>query len=140
MRVRKEVQGIIFNEKRNKVLLIKKLDRKFRNYYWRLVKGGIEEGETEEEALKREIFEEIGLTRIKILKKIHEYEYYFPNDLIHHVSVYAVEGDSQEKLDLKGDDNSPITESRWVDPEKAEKILEYEEERNGLRLAVKEII
>lgn len=43
--------------------------------YWTISKGGIEEGENEEEATKREIKEEIGLDEINIEEKLGENEY-----------------------------------------------------------------
>lgn len=62
------VIGCIFSEDRKKVLLIKRRDVPV----WTLPGGGIEENESLEEAITREILEETGY-KTKILKKVGEY-------------------------------------------------------------------
>lgn len=60
--------GIILNKKKDEVLLVKRKDVPV----WVLPGGGIDPGETPEEALKREIHEETGL-QINILRKLAEF-------------------------------------------------------------------
>jgi len=60
--------GIIFSNNRKEVLLVKRRDVPV----WVLPGGGIEENETPEETVIREVKEETGLT-IKIKKKIAKY-------------------------------------------------------------------
>jgi len=55
------VDGILFRE--GEVLLIRRAGRTFHNY-WALPGGRVEEGETVEEALIREIKEEVGVNAI----------------------------------------------------------------------------
>jgi len=49
---------------------------------WDIVKGGVEGRESEEGAVKRELLEETGSTKFKILKKSKErLTYYYPTDV-----------------------------------------------------------
>lgn len=61
---------VVFPDER--ILLIKRRTPVFKGY-WALPGGKIDEGETPEEAVAREIKEETGLT-IKIVEKIGEYD------------------------------------------------------------------
>jgi 8-oxo-dGTP diphosphatase len=57
----------------NKILLIKRGTSVFRGY-WALPGGKVEDGETVEEAVVREVKEETGL-KVEIMRKIGEYHY-----------------------------------------------------------------
>jgi len=130
MQIRKDVQAVIFDEKTKKVLLVKKLDLKNFSYKWRLLKGGIEKGETEKEALKREILEEVGLKNIQILDKIYSYEFTFKN-VKHLVSTYLVKANSNEEIKLQ---TSEVVDYAWVSKEQALKMLFWENEKEALKL------
>ncbi|PIR62702.1 MAG: hypothetical protein COU65_01820 [Candidatus Pacebacteria bacterium CG10_big_fil_rev_8_21_14_0_10_42_12] len=68
------VKALLFNE--GKVLFLKaKVDE---NFYWDLPGGKIEYGETPEEALKREVREEIDV-EINNLKSVGVWFFYSPN-------------------------------------------------------------
>ena len=130
MQIRKDVQAVIFDEKAKKVLLVKKLDLKNFSYKWRLLKGGIEKGETEKEALKREILEEVGLKNVQILDKIYSYEFTFKN-VKHLVSTYLVKANSNEEIKLQ---TSEVVDYAWVSKEQALKMLFWENEKEALKL------
>ena len=60
---------------------------------WQFPQGGVEENEVVEEALKRELYEEIGTKKIKILKKMpNKITYKFPFYL---KSKYQIDGQIQ---------------------------------------------
>lgn len=63
------VAGIVFNSSYKEVLLIKRRDVPV----WVLPGGGIDPGESPEEAVLRELFEESGF-HVKILRKVAQYE------------------------------------------------------------------
>ncbi|KAG6559359.1 RNA pyrophosphohydrolase [Candidatus Rhabdochlamydia oedothoracis] len=66
--LKQAVSGIIFCSERQKVLLIKRRDIPV----WVLPGGGVEEQETPEEAVVREVYEETGLS-VQIVRKVAEY-------------------------------------------------------------------
>jgi 8-oxo-dGTP pyrophosphatase MutT (NUDIX family) len=94
------VIGVIFSSDRQKVLLVQRRDVPV----WVLPGGGVEEHESEEEALVREIFEETGFV-VKIRRKVGEY---FPiNQLARWTFLYEAEivsGEAKTSDESKGVD------------------------------------
>jgi 8-oxo-dGTP pyrophosphatase MutT (NUDIX family) len=130
IRVRNEVQGVIFDKSNGgHVLLVRKRDRRVRRFHWRLLKGGVDEGETKVEALRREISEETGLKNIKILEQVHNYEFVFKG-MCHRVSSFLVNADSAEPVKLQ---ESELSDYVWAEPENAKQLLYWYNEREALR-------
>jgi ADP-ribose pyrophosphatase YjhB (NUDIX family) len=128
--IRREVQAVIFDEADDarKVLILKKTDYSSRRYRWRLLKGGLNSGESEAKGLQREILEETGLRNIRILDRIHTYEYIFKN-IRHLVSTYLVKADSQEPIRLQ---ESEVADCLWTTKEKALQMLYWNNEKEAL--------
>jgi len=101
MRIRKEVRAVVYDIKKGEIfiLLIKTLHAEHTHPVWRLVKGGIEKGETEKEALEREVYEEVGLELddLQIIDKLSE-DSFCSNGVKHKVSSYAVRTNSKKPL------------------------------------------
>lgn len=130
MTVRREVQAVIFDEVDNakRVLILKKVDYSTRRYRWRLLKGGVHDGETETEGLQREILEETGLRKIKIRGNVHAYEFFFKG-VKHVVSSYLVKADSSEPITLQ---KSEVAGYIWTTKEEALQMLHWSNERDAL--------
>jgi len=78
--MRDGVGVIILNEK-NKVFVGKRKDNPVNN--WQMPQGGVDPGEDNLSAMKRELFEETSIKSIRILSEIKGYfEYELPKDLI----------------------------------------------------------
>ena len=114
------------NEK--KVLILKKTDYTGRRYRWRLLKGGLHDGEGETEGLQREILEETGLRKIQVLDRILSYEFFFKN-VRHTVSSYLVRADSKEPIKLQ---KSEVADYVWTTKEEALKMLHWNNEIEAL--------
>ena len=86
---RDTVAAIIIN-KDKKVLMCEHI---WIDNAWQFPQGGVENGESEEDALKRELYEEIGTKKIKIVKKMpNQVVYKFPFYL---KSKYQIDGQKQ---------------------------------------------
>src|SRR5512136_387235 len=99
MRLPIQVEAIIFRRNGNRVeyLLLKRLPE--RNGFWQPITGGVEEGETQKEALCREIGEETGIkSMVTILENLYYFEFSDPNP--NQEYVYGIEVSSSEEIML----------------------------------------
>ena len=141
MRIKRDVQAVIFDDRDGspRFLLICKRDAASERCDWRLVKGGVEDGESEAEALLREIAEETGLKRVQIIEKISNYEFSF-RGVKHLVSSYLVRADSREEVRISHEkERRPITGYMWADYKTAVRSLRWREEKRSLRLGIARI-
>lgn len=134
MKKRPSVQAVIVDEKNKKFLIIKQLDFGKKILLWRLVKGAVEKGETEEQALKREVREEVGLKNIEIAGKIYNYEYIFRSTKVT-VSTYLVKASMNDKIVLQNEKNEDqIVAFKWVTKMQAIRILHWKDEKEAVGL------
>lgn len=134
MKIRHDVQALIYDEVNGekRVFLIRFYDPTKGQFTWRLVKGGVEEGETDEDALKREIMEEVTLKDVKVLEKINEYDFEF-NETHHMVNTYFVKGNINEKPKLNWDGDREIIDSGWFSTSRALELLFWETEKRSVK-------
>ena len=125
MKKRKTVMVVIKHwEEKNKYLLVYYPDLK----YSALLTGGVEEGETIEEAVKREIREEVGYVNFRSIKKIDtviESSFWHPLKNINFHSFFypaIVELADGEKLGVSEEEKN-IQVEKWVTEEELEKLL-----------------
>jgi 8-oxo-dGTP pyrophosphatase MutT (NUDIX family) len=121
MRLPIQVEAIIFRRNGNVIeyLLLKRLPE--RNGFWQPVTGGVEEGETREEALRREIREETGVIDvIAVIEGLYYFEFSDPN--LNQEYVYGVEVTSSEEIVL---DRKEHSEYRWCSFQEALTIIYY---------------
>ncbi len=92
----------------DRILLGKRPEGNARAGLWELIGGKVENGETEEKALVREIFEETG-AEISVLRKVGETDYDGP-DISIRLSLY------ESVLTEKGPEALEHSEIRWFAP------------------------
>ncbi len=134
---RPSVQAVIYDVETGKMLLIMIHDTSMDELVWRLVKGGVAEGEADPEAMRREIAEEVGLRDVRVLEKINYYEFQYM-DLRHLVSVYLVEADMNEAVTLQSgsEEETAILDHAWLSPEETLETLYWEDEKRSVRAAM----
>ena len=107
------VAGIIINQ--NKILIGKRKDEDIGGGKWEFPGGKIEIGETNSEALERELYEELGIS-VKIGKELMNYEHMFKTT-IYNISFMEI-------IDYDGEiRNNAHSEIKWV---KFSNLLEYD--------------
>jgi lipopolysaccharide heptosyltransferase III len=102
---------------KDKFLVIKRKDEQIHSGKWMFPGGILEEGETFEEALKREIKEEVGLEIKEIVKEISNYKYPRPDNKITLGKSYLVSIDN-DKVTI----NEEIEDYKWVTLEEFEQL------------------
>lgn len=127
--------GIMLLSKTNKVFIAKRID--MNSNYWQMPQGGIDRGETAEEAAFRELKEEIGTNNAQILAKTRkEYYYDFPVGLIKRIWNGKYRGQRQTWFLMKylgkdedfnlGGHMPEFSEWRWVEiPELLEIVVPF---------------
>ncbi|MBA7598958.1 hypothetical protein ES703_05983 [subsurface metagenome] len=135
---RPSVQAVIYDVETGKMLLIMIHDTSMDELVWRLVKGGVAEGEADPEAMRREIAEEVGLRDVRVLERINYYEFQYM-DLRHLVSVYLVEADIDEAVTLQSgsEEETAILDHAWLSPEEALETLYWEDEMSSVKAAIR---
>lgn len=107
-------------------LLMKRIPA--RGGFWQPLTGGVEEGETLEEAIKRETFEETGINNIIKLIDI-DYQFTFQEkgkSYIEYVFGIEISADTNIKLSYEHDDFV------WVGKDKALQLLKWPDNKEGL--------
>ena len=116
--------GIIVLNNENKVFVAKRRDNQINK--WQMPQGGVDEGETFLEAMKRELEEETSITNIEIIKEIRYWlEYDLPKNLVGKIWKGKYKGQKQKWfiVRFKGSDteiniktrNPEFIEWKWID-------------------------
>lgn len=116
---RKNFSCILF--KNNKYLLVQLAD--WEGNWWKFPQGGIEENETEKDAIKRELLEELNISEFKIIAKSRQTNRYdWPEDMVLKRGLkwrgqdqifYVVEYLGSES-DIKITDPNEVRKFQWV--------------------------
>jgi putative (di)nucleoside polyphosphate hydrolase len=127
---RQSIAAIILNQD-NKMLVV--TPSYFKMHHWKCISGGIDQGESEEAALIRELQEELGCDKFEIVSKSNAKMEYTWSDyrIKFHEEKYKGQsktffivnftGENKDiKLNKKENSNW-----RWVNPEKITKLFQY---------------
>lgn len=108
---------------------------------WKMPQGGIEAGESPEDAALRELKEETGISGVTIAKAAKgklSYDYpegpeYMPGFRGQEFQWYLVEVDS-ENFDLESEENDEFSGFRWVSPQEAIQLAHNEDDGDPVTL------
>lgn len=124
---------VLIKNKKSQILVLKvniNLLKKVKGWngeeYWDIPGGRIKKGDTIEETLKREVVEEIGVSKIYSIKPVEMLlsNIRIPvesNDVGLILSIYSCEIGEDQKIILSKEN----TEYRWVEPKEAAKLLSF---------------
>jgi 8-oxo-dGTP pyrophosphatase MutT (NUDIX family) len=113
---------------------------------WGFPKGHIENGESETETAKREIFEETGIKNVKFVENFRQEDVYLINGTLDETRGRLVKKHSiyflflalvEAVLDF---DKNEISKIEWVDIKKAQEFLSFANQKKIIKLAYDKII
>jgi dATP pyrophosphohydrolase len=127
-----QVEVILFRKEADEIryLLFKRNARK--GGFWQPITGGVEEGESIEDGLKRELLEETGFGSSQRTIDLHfNFNLNFPEReggvLVEYVYGAELAAGQEPKL------SSEHTEYQWVDFDEALRLLKWDENKSALR-------
>lgn len=125
-----QINCIVFKPERSgyKFLVLKR--REDRGGFWQSVTGGVQEGEDQISALKRELREETGISEFRqIINLKYSFSFCLPRLGNLTENVYAIEIKPEVEVVLSAEH----TEYRWLDFEEALGLLKYDTNKEGFR-------
>lgn len=136
----KKIQALIYRINSQDSLEILALRRTpQRGGDWQPVTGNLEEDETFEDALKREVSEEIGINSFKNVNDL-EFEFEFNKNSKEVVEkVYAVEIDYNERISLESNPSKEHIDSIWISYDGAFEMFSHVQQKDALNLLYKTI-
>lgn len=131
MNAKQGVTAVIFDEANSKRYFLV-LHRILNWSGWEFVKGGIDEGETPEAAVLREIEEEAGLKKVFIVKEFPSKVTWIAKDTKYIYTPFVLRANMNEPVDL----SQEIIEHDnfiWLEQDKVETILTHEDNKRIFR-------
>jgi|TARA_Y100000310_G_C20624140_1_gene784932 8-oxo-dGTP pyrophosphatase MutT (NUDIX family) len=137
--VKKCVTAVIYDDMGKPFFLILKRQRDWEG--WEFVKGGMEPGESEEDAVKREILEETGLQKFKILKKMEGItkEFKGTEGKLNVHAVYLVEASMNIPINIPTGHDPEHSTYLWADAESVGSKLTWENDQLILAKVLEEL-
>ncbi|MFH0819337.1 MAG: NUDIX domain-containing protein [Patescibacteria group bacterium] len=122
----KSVGAIIINDQQKVLILFQKQNR-----YWEFPKGKVELGEENDEldTLRREIFEEAGLKKIKVIKEFRHgfnYQFKFDNFLIKKNNIFYLAKTIEPEEVVLSDEH---LEYKWVSLPAVNRFFKHKNQR-----------
>ena len=130
----KSVGGVVFRRERGRILYLILLYERHGKVYWDFPKGHMEEGENEEQTLRREIHEETSISDIRVIEGFREtIRYFFSRDgkpVSKEVVFYLCET-AQEKAAVSWEHK----DLKWLEYGDAMKALGFDNAKELLKKA-----
>jgi 8-oxo-dGTP pyrophosphatase MutT (NUDIX family) len=126
MNVKRGVSAIIY-DKRGSSYYFLILHRAKDWEGWEFVKGKVEEGETPEEAVKREVKEETGLKTFKIFGKLSQKREFMNNGVLYSFETFLVDANMNVTVNLNGDEHDNFL---WAPKDRVLDKLHWPDEKS----------
>lgn len=129
-KIGRKVQGIIYYDNDSKIHILGLHRTPVEGDFWQPLTGTVEEGESYQECLIRELQEETGIENNQILSidgPINNFEW-SRNETLYKEEVYAVCVSSETKVLLSEEHD----DFKWFTPELAKETFKFKEIKDGI--------
>ena len=132
----KSAGGVVLNKK-GQVLVVNQ-----KGTSWSLPKGHIENEESPVEAAKREIYEESGINRLKLIKELGKYQRYKisldgGDDKSEMKTIFMFLFSTHQEILKPQDPENP--DAKWVDKNRVAELLTHKKDKEFFIRIIKEI-
>lgn len=129
------IEAIVQREDGLILLTQRPLDKDHAPGEWETLTGRVEQGETFEEAAKREVREETGLDA-EIVHPLCTFHFYRGREKVEHLGVSFLCRSLGGKVVLDGQEQ---VDFRWVSPMEALRMITTEEAKEGVRSLIRRL-
>lgn len=129
--VAKKVQAVIYDMKKGEPYFLI-LHRILRWHGWELHKGTVEDGESYEQTLKREIVEETSLKKFRVIKPLHM-SFYFNKGKNLMVEVFLIKASMKQHISFSKNPKKEHDGYLWADKKTALEKLTWPDARKIIR-------
>jgi len=132
----RKIQAVVIRERnKGEILLVHYVPP---NSYWETITGNINEHETMEEGLERELLEEIALRKNQIIKKSHLSSFEFEKNGRHYVEdIFLVEVNDEFIPDISHNPDEEHNGYGWFSPDKAMALVPWQNMKEAIEEALK---
>jgi len=136
MKTENSAGGIIFRQKGKKLQILVLKDK---NNHWSFPKGSIEENEDKQNTARREIVEEVGISRLYFITELSPISYWYKwqNDIIKKTVYYFLFKNVGKEVS-KPQREEGIQDVKWINLDNASEIIGYPKTNRPILKEIKE--
>lgn len=130
LKTNQQIEIIVYKIIDDEILFLLLKRNKQKGGFWQPVSGGVHEGESLLQALKRELKEETGISKyLNLISDIYYFEFKVDNAKVLREYVFGVEISPKTKIKI----SKEHTAMKWLNLKNSLKILKHKDNKTGFK-------